>query len=210
MVNIAETIMGWLVRVLSIFFLGGGIVLILWFVLDGVGHVWHRLGAFTARQVEKTNPSPWDQSVFVVCAFAVGVIWSYLPSYVVTNDTTLRGQFAYRWSFLNPRPVGLIVDYWIVVLEMIGLAGIVVFLVFVGDRTGIDDKVKRYHQRQLVEGFFLKTRRQHTTCEGCTYLQDKKSCHDRQDPFAAAINPLEGEARYCYRKQFWRGKRNRQ
>jgi hypothetical protein len=57
-------------------------------------------------------------------------------------------------------------------------------------------------------------RRQHTTCEGCMYLQDKKSCHDRQapqDPFAAAspvASPLEGEARYCYRKQFWRGKRN--
>src|SRR5450830_905836 len=63
----------------------------------------------------------------------------------------------------------------------------------------IAPEVERYHQRQMV-------RRQHTTCEGCTYLQDKKSCHDRQDPFAAA-SPLEGEARYCYRKQFWRGKR---
>jgi len=202
MVDIAETIMGWLVRVLLIFFLGGNIVLILWFVLAGVGHVWHRLRAFTARQVEKTNPSPWDQSVFVVCTFAVGAIWSYLPSYVVTNDTTLRGQFAYRWSFLNPRPVGLIVDYWIVVLEMIGLAGIVVFLVFVGDRTGIDDKVKRYHQRQLVRRPWF-TGSEHTTCKGCLL---EGECHgfDTYILVEGKIIEYRGKMKPCYQECWWK------
>jgi len=223
MVDIAETIMGWLLRVFFIFVKGFCIEVMLyfvlyviggfiWFVLDVDGDDYQGLGDFFGRWFDRVKLRGfWIQTVNYICMLALGCISSYLPTYIISTDIMVGSQFAYRWF-----PFGIIAgsEYsvvdWLIAEEVTGLIAVAGILIFIGRCAGIDDKVERYRQRRKEERRRKEYTTCETTCEGCTYLQDKKSCHDHQDPFAAAINPLEGEARYCYRKQFWRGKRNRQ
>jgi hypothetical protein len=196
MADIALTIIGWLLRVLWMFMLGISIEALIFFILDGVGHFWHRLGALIGRQGDKANSSVWIQSVMCIYSVALGGIWSYLPSYLITTDGTARGQFAYRWfaSYYNIgfdfRLGGLVIDYRIVALEVIGLTAIAVLLILIGNRAGIDNKVERYRQR-------YRKSKEHTTCDGCLNLRDGGTCHG----FSTFLP--EGEVRYCYRKRLW-------
>lgn len=170
-----------------------------WFVivlpLTIVGGFWHGLRTFGNRVTNEAISGIWNTMVSCVYTVALGVMWTQFPSYLVIEDGGARSQFAYRWmegfGIFNLKPGGPVVDWGIVALEMIGLTTVAALLMLVGKRAGFDDKWKRCRQKQRV-------RRQHTTCEGCMDVLDKKCCHNSRMTYLP-----EGAVRSCYRKRLW-------
>ena len=101
------------------------------------------------------------------------------------------------FGIFNLKPGGPVVDWGIVALEMIGLTTTAFLLVLVGKRTGFDDKRERCRQKQRV-------RRQHTTCEECMDVLDKKGCYNSFTAFLP-----KGAVRSCYRKRLWQQRRDK-
>lgn len=196
MTEVLGTIAVWLVILLLMF--GKGLF-VEWFVfllpLLVVGGFWHGLETFGNRVVNEATSGIWNKIVACAYTVALGVMWTQFPSYLVIEDGRARGQFAYRqmdgFGIFNLKPGGPVVDWGIVALEMIGLTTIAVLLILVGKRAGFDDKWERCRQKQRV-------RRQHTTCEGCMDVLDKKCCHNSRMAYLP-----EGAVRFCYRKRLW-------
>jgi hypothetical protein len=211
MVDIAETIMGWLLRVFFIFLWGACTEVMLyfvlyvigafiWFVLDVDGDDYQGLGDFFGRWFDRVKLRGfWIQTVNYICILALGCISSYLPTYIISTDRMVGGQFAYRWFLFSIPGSEYSVVYWLIALEVTGLIAVAGILIFIGGCAGIDDKVERYRQRRKEE----RRRKEHTTCKGCRYLQNEGECHN----FAHYL--AEGEMRPCYRKRPWREKRGK-